>query len=671
MIQIDQLIREDDRCQVRLTCSCGDPALALYTSDDEQILFCTRCGAISTRESLLNESSVPHIAGPIHWLDLTDRAECPMVNASLAVTIHAHQDLDITRPLELKGTVTKISADKCFLRLEMRGAVAALQRQQEIDLQGGAPPLEERLPGIVEDVVWPYGPQNPAYYKVRLIPISLEQKTHLEEHFQATCGLQFDSRVLMLMPPDAFRGLRRMMRQRLPKARIVVAASEADFLRLLKEFEPGYCLLPPESHLLDAIGLRRYAPPPDSPRVILLLQERSQDALREALLWGAGDVLFPDCGPEQISRAIERCRQTGAAEPPPPPAVVSADDTRIGGRAPSDTVALQQVRQRASISDEDVVRTLCMASETHDPHSSNHLNRISAYTAAIARRLGLSRERIAVLATASKLHDVGKMGVPDEILRKTGALTADERQVMQEHTRFGYRILQASGGELMRLGAMIALRHHERYDGQGYPDGHAGEAIPIEARIVTVADVFDALTTQRAYKPAWPNDKAIEFLLEQAGRMFDPAVVEAFLHVTHEIEATQLRFMDDFRDIWTERRIAPRIPTPPVPLRLEIVMPELTFRPRELTGEIQNISQGGVKVLLNDVSQDLFTTIVSMRRYARILCADGPWRALDQTSCAVSWLDYYAVPSPSECLIGLNFQKDPPGLTQLIEALPQ
>lgn len=669
MIQIDQLIREDDRCLVRLTCSCGDPALALYTSEDEQIIFCTRCGAITTRERLLNETSTPHIPGPIQWLDLTDRAECPMVNASLAVIIHARpEEPDATPSRELKATITKISADKCFLRLEGRGGAAELQRQQEIAIQGAQDPLEERMPGIVEDVVWPYGPQNPAYYKIRLIPLSQEQKTCLEMHFQATCGLQFDSRVLMLIPPNAFRHLRRMMRQTLPKARIVVAAGEADFLRLLQDFSPGYCLLPPQAQLLDAIGLRRYAPPPEgTPRVILLLQERSQDALREALLWGAGDVLFPESGPEQLSRAIERCRQATAPAAPQP----GASETQIIRHDPADTIARQQARPRASISDEDVVRTLCMASETHDPHSSNHLNRISAYTAAIARRLGLTAERIAMLATASKLHDVGKMGVPDEILRKTGALTADERQVMQEHTRFGYRILQASGSELMRLGAMIALRHHERHDGQGYPDGHAGEAIPIEARIVTVADVFDALTTQRAYKPAWTNEKAIEFLLEQAGRMFDPAVVEAFLHVLPEIEATQLRFMDDFRDVWTERRIFPRIPTPPTPLRLEIVMPEQTFRPRELFGELHNISQGGAKVLLHDVGQDLFTTIISMRRYARIICPEGPWQALDQTTCAVSWLDYYAVPNPTECLIGLNFQKDPPGLVPLIEALPQ
>jgi hypothetical protein len=187
---------------------------------------------------------------------------------------------------------------------------------------------------------------------------------------------------------------------------------------------------------------------------------------------------------------------------------------------------------------------------------------------------------------------------------------------------------------------------------------------------VTVVDVFDALTTQRAYKPAWSNEKAVEFLQDQAGRMFDPAVVEAFLHVLPEIEATQLRFMDDFRDIWTERREFPRIPTPPVPLTIEIALPEVTFRPRGLIGELQNISHGGLKVLLHDVTQDLFSIMVSMRRFAKIACADGAWDPLDQVTCAVSWVDYYAVPDPNECLIGLNFQKDPPQLAHLIEALP-
>ncbi|OPZ09907.1 MAG: Cyclic di-GMP phosphodiesterase response regulator RpfG [candidate division BRC1 bacterium ADurb.BinA292] len=189
----------------------------------------------------------------------------------------------------------------------------------------------------------------------------------------------------------------------------------------------------------------------------------------------------------------------------------------------------------ASLED-DSIRLLILTSETHDQNISNHLKRISSYSAAIARELNWSDEAAARLATASKLHDLGKIGVPDQILKKTGALTEEERTTMQQHTRLGYHILENSASEIMRLGAVIALRHHERYDGTGYPDGLVGDAIPIEAQIVSIADVFDALTTARPYKPAWPTDKTVQYIVDQAGKMFNPQVVDAFLKAMPEIK---------------------------------------------------------------------------------------------------------------------------------------
>lgn len=649
---------------MRLGCACGDPEIALYPCEDDQIIFCTHCGAITTRERLINESSTPHFDGQIQWLNVSDRAECPLINVSIPATVRAPAERGLRQAAQVQGLITKISADKCFLRLEEAPGQDGLHRQQEVELLCREAPLDGRMPAVVEESLRPHGNHGPTYYKIRFVPLTLAQKTALENFFQSTCGLQFESFVLLYTPDPAFGNLRAMIRECLPKARVLQASVEAEFVRMAKEFEPSFCLLPVIPMLLESLGHHMGQEHSARPHVIMMLSERNHVTIRDALLWGAEDILYPDSGAEALSRAIQRCRQAEAEQmarkagqtPHPRPA------------DPSETISRTIVRARPSVNDEDAVRMLCMASETHDMHSSNHLNRLAAYTAAIARQLGLPTLRVAAMATASKLHDVGKLGVPDEILHKTGALTADERRVMQEHTRFGYRILQASSSELMRIGATIALRHHERVDGGGYPDGLSGDKIPLEARIVTVSDVFDALTTQRVYKPAWSNARAIEHLQEEAGRMFSPEVIEAFLRVQAEIERNQLRFLDDFRDVWTERRRGARMPAPPVPLQLEIVMPDQTFRPYTLNGLIQNLSMGGVKVLLQDASQELFTLLVSARRYAKLSCQMAEWSILDHTSCSVVWVDYYAVPDPTECLVGLSFQRDIPELAQMLSS---
>ena len=668
MIQIVQIVRDIGNCLVRPGCTCGDPAIALYPCEDDQIIFCTHCGEITTRERLLNESSAQHLSGPIQWLNVSDRAECPLINIALSATVRALPEHTSSQAVELEGSITKISAEKCFLRLEGTKGFAGLHRQQHVELLGEGVPFEQWMRGLVEEVLWPHGPQGPAYYKIRFLPQTPAQKTGLEDFFQATCGLRFEARVLLYEPSAAFSPLRRLILECLPKARVMMAANEEEFGSLMKEGEPGFCLLPVVPALLEAVGLHlgqdHHAP---RPHVILLLPERNHATIREALLWGADDILYPDSGKEALSRAIQRCQEqeTNRKVKPSKAAPGHGEETHSGG------TLSRIVRPRPTISDEDAVRMLCMASETHDAHSANHLNRIAAYSAAIARQMGLVARRVAALATASKLHDIGKMGVPDEILHKTGALTDEERLVMQEHTRFGYRILQVSNSELMRLGASIALCHHERSDGGGYPRGLAGDKIPLEARIVSVADVFDALTTQRVYKAAWSNERAVEHMQEQAGQMFAPEVIEAFLRVEAEIEHSQLRFMDDFRNVWTERRRNPRLPTPPVPVKIEIAMPDQTFRPVGLNGLVQNISPGGMKLLLHDISQDLFTLLVSARRYAKLTCRAPEWRVLDHAFCGVTWVDYYAVPDPHQCLLGLNFQKEIPELEGLLCNLEQ
>lgn len=194
-------------------------------------------------------------------------------------------------------------------------------------------------------------------------------------------------------------------------------------------------------------------------------------------------------------------------------------------------VALVEERER------EIVSTLMRAAENRDEDTGDHIARVSAYTNLIAEALGLGSAECRLMELAATMHDVGKVAVPDAILLKPGSLTPEERREMERHAERGYRILGGSASPVMRLAAEIAASHHERWDGTGYPHRLKGEAIPLSGRIVAVADVFDALTTERPYKKAWSPERARTHKAENAGAHFDPRVVEAFLSRWDQIEA--------------------------------------------------------------------------------------------------------------------------------------
>jgi putative two-component system response regulator len=177
----------------------------------------------------------------------------------------------------------------------------------------------------------------------------------------------------------------------------------------------------------------------------------------------------------------------------------------------------------------ETVTRLGRAIDYHDGVTGEHVERVSAYVHRIALALGLERERADALRLASPLHDVGKIGIPEAILGKPGSLTLDERLEMERHTEFGYELLADSGSELLDLAATIARTHHERWDGNGYPRRLEGETIPLEGRIVAVADVYDAMTSDRPYREPLSAEDARAYLLRERGEAFDPRVVDAFL----------------------------------------------------------------------------------------------------------------------------------------------
>ena len=172
---------------------------------------------------------------------------------------------------------------------------------------------------------------------------------------------------------------------------------------------------------------------------------------------------------------------------------------------------------------------LAKAGEYRDEETGCHVLRMAQFSSLIAEHLGLSEEERHVIETAAPMHDIGKIGTPDNILLKPGKLDAEELVIMRTHARIGYEILKDSPSKYLQMGAVIARGHHEKFDGSGYPDGLTGEAIPLPARIVAVADVFDALTSERPYKHAWSIQDALQYLQTEQGRHFDPACVQAFL----------------------------------------------------------------------------------------------------------------------------------------------
>lgn len=193
----------------------------------------------------------------------------------------------------------------------------------------------------------------------------------------------------------------------------------------------------------------------------------------------------------------------------------------------------------------ETIARLARAAEFRDPETGAHIQRMAHYSALIARRMGLSEDFAEMLLDAAPMHDVGKMGIPDHILLKPGRHTPEEFAIMKRHAAIGHEILKGSASEVVQMGAVIALAHHEKFDGSGYPNALAGEAIPLVGRIVAVADVFDALTSERPYKPAWELERALAFLREGRGSHFDPRCIDAFLEALEEVNGIRRRFRDD------------------------------------------------------------------------------------------------------------------------------
>jgi len=209
------------------------------------------------------------------------------------------------------------------------------------------------------------------------------------------------------------------------------------------------------------------------------------------------------------------------------------------------TVELKRAIGMIKLASLDTIHRLARAAEYKDEDTGAHIKRMSQYSASIARKMGLSDSEVENILYAAPMHDVGKIGIPDRILLKTGSLDAKEWEIMKKHTVFGAEILRGSDAEFIRLAEVIALTHHEKWDGSGYPRGLRGSKIPLVGRIVAVADVFDAVTSKRPYKKPIATGKSLEIIREGRGSHFEPEVVDAFFAIEDEISGIRKKYEDE------------------------------------------------------------------------------------------------------------------------------
>ena len=271
---------------------------------------------------------------------------------------------------------------------------------------------------------------------------------------------------------------------------------------------------------LDVISVIRLYPRHQTVPIVMVTEFDQRELLYKALDAGATDFLAKPIDPHEC-----RARCTN---------LLSLRQHQIGLEQNNELL-----RQQVDKSLKDTLFRLARAGEFRDSDTGNHILRIARYSRLIAEGLGLPKEICENIELASPMHDVGKIGIPDHILLKNGPLSETEWNIMRRHTTIGHEILSGSDSKYMQLGATIALNHHEKYDGTGYPNRLKGNEIPIEARIVAVADVFDALTAVRPYKESWSIEAAAQFLIDSANRHFDPECVDVF---SNEIETVRSIF---------------------------------------------------------------------------------------------------------------------------------
>lgn len=283
---------------------------------------------------------------------------------------------------------------------------------------------------------------------------------------------------------------------------------------------------------IEFIARLRAVPGREDIPILMITANDDKDVRYEALEKGATDFLTKPVDRIEFSARVRNMLNLAASR------------KKLVDRAAWLAEEVEKATAATYLREQELLYRMSRAAEFRDPETGAHIQRMANYSSLIAQELGLSDTDQKLILHAAPMHDVGKIGIPDQILLKPGALTAEEFATMKTHTTIGYELLKGSDSTILQAGCTIAVSHHERYDGSGYPNGLAGDAIPLFGRIVAVADVFDALTSERPYKKAWAPEQAAECLREGRGRHFDPECLDAFLTRWTDAMAIHARFRD-------------------------------------------------------------------------------------------------------------------------------
>lgn len=276
----------------------------------------------------------------------------------------------------------------------------------------------------------------------------------------------------------------------------------------------------------------RRLPGRDAVPVIMATAETDREVRHQALHLSANDFLTKPFDKVELMARVKNML------------VLRKCQLQLADRAAWLDEEVRRATREIAAREQEAIHKLSRAAEYRDPETGAHLRRLANYSWIIAHNAGLPAAECELVRNAAPMHDIGKVGIPDHILLKPGRLDEAELVIMRTHPLIGARILEGSDSPLLQAAHVIAVAHHEKYDGSGYPHGLKGEDIPLHGRIVAVADVFDALTSPRPYKAAWELDRAIAWIRDGAGTHFDPACVAAFLKDLDAVLQVRQRYED-------------------------------------------------------------------------------------------------------------------------------
>ena len=308
---------------------------------------------------------------------------------------------------------------------------------------------------------------------------------------------------------------------------VVVQSDSEEALSLIRDYRPDLLILDLMMAGVSGFDILRALPAvshdPFLP-VLVITAAPDDQARKDALSLGASDFLARPHQPFDVVLRARNLLQTRALQ-----LELQERNRVLEQQVAERTQILEGIQTELKAAQLDVIERLARAGEHHDDDTGAHTRRVASTCQRIAGKLGLPDEQVEIIFRAAPLHDVGKIGVSDAILLKPGRLTSDEFDTMKKHCDIGAQLLSDGSSDFLETARRIALSHHERFDGTGYPQKLEGEGIPLEGRIVAVADVYDALTNDRPYKKAWPVEEARAEIERQAGIQFDPNIVQAFL----------------------------------------------------------------------------------------------------------------------------------------------